>query len=171
MKLDANCDTQSLFSDMPCMIRGSQKTEGVGPLIDGLERRAAVVPVIPANASHKGSQGQESVGPLVSSQGRRALAVLYINQSSTGGETLVVFLDPVYIGFPLFVPPRVRAGRLSSVPRRARWTVFVPLGASTRHHPIPSRRAPWQPTRLAAVRRPVPGHQWGVRVLGSTNKK
>ena len=59
---------------------------------------------------------------------------------------------PVYIGFPLPVPPRRCPGWLSSVPWKTNWTVFswahrpaAVLGASTRRHPIPLHRAPPRP--------------------------
>ena len=104
---------------------------------------------LPGYALHiKSLQKQKGAGPLVSSQERRMLAAPRIKRSSTARHMSVLFLDPMCTRFALSVPPTGRPGRLSMVSWRARWTVFslahdpaAALGASTRRHPTPPRRA------------------------------
>ena len=84
-----------------------------------------------------------------------------VNHSSNGRQPPVVFFDRVCMGFTLFALPKKCLGRLSSVPWGARRTVFswahrpaAVLGASTRRHPIPPRRAtpaPAPPARPSEI--------------------
>ena len=46
-----------------------------------------------------------------------AAVVPLINRGSTAGQTLIVFLQTVYMGFNTFVPPKILPGRLSVLPR------------------------------------------------------
>ena len=103
---------------------------------------------IPKHALHeKHFQRHTFVGPLVSSPERRAAMVPQINRSSTSRQPLVVFLDPVYTGFNMFVLPKRRPGRLLSVPgvENPRSCPGRTAPPSLRPAPAPPRSAP---TRL-----------------------
>ena len=90
--------------------------------------RVRPVAQLPRHAlQDKGLQKQKGVGPLVNSRDRRAAFVPLINRSSTDRQSPVVFRDSVYLGFLLFVLPKRRQGRLSSVLWKSKWKV-VPWG-------------------------------------------
>ena len=90
----------------------------------------------------------KGVGPLASSQERRTPTGSPINRSSTSRQPLAVFFDPVYIGSSLFVIVKKRPARRSSVPWKARWTVF-----SCAHRPAAvNTRSPLQDSRLFGKR-------------------
>ena len=82
------------------------------------------------------------------------------------------FLDSIYTGFRLFVPPEKRPGWLSSVPWKIKWKAVswphqpaaVPLRLAA-----PPRPASLCPARPAAERQPVPPRPWFVQVLDSTD--
>ena len=116
----------------------------------------------PGHALHeKGLQGRSIGQQPGTKSGRRPADKPVINRLSTAG-----FVPPsVYMGFPLFVLPKRRSGQLSSMPRRARWSVVFwanrPVGVLSY---VPG---PAPPCRIA-VRRPAPTRSWYVQVLGST---
>ena len=102
---------------------------------------------VPGHALHeKGLQRQKGVGPLASSKEQRALLVPLINRLSTAS----LIPPPVYIGFPLFVLPRICSRQLSSMLWRTRGTLVSwaekPVGVPS----LPGRPAVRRPTRPAS---------------------
>ena len=91
-------------------------------------------------------------------------------------QTPVVFFDSFYIGFCLFVLPKGRPGRVSSVPWKSKSTIVL-----WAHRPASLRPAPSCPDPpclatpgSASPRRPAvpcsePPHPRYVQVWGSTN--
>ena len=72
--------------------------------------------IFPGHAGHeKDLHRQKGVVPLASGQERRAAIAPQINSTSTNRRPRVVFHDPVYVGFNIFVCPQKCPGRSFSV--------------------------------------------------------
>ena len=79
--------------------------------------------------------------PSVSSQERRAAVVPRINRSSIARQTIVVFLDPVCIGFNTFVLPKKRPGQMFAIREVENERSCLGRGAAPSLCPSPRRLA------------------------------